>query len=652
MTDIQANKGALPVSPAVRILRPVLAIAIALGSLFWAADLYRLIGILFIPEQFLAATFGTGLALVFLHHPAKRGAVRGPLPWYDAILALVGFVTGWYVAFDFTDISSRLFEAPLKGLVTATIFFLLTIEGLRRTVGAPLVVILLFFMGYALIGHHVPGALQTREVQLDRMLVYLGIDTSGLFGLIMLVGVTVVIPFLFFGQLLHSSGGAGFFNDLSLGLMGRFRGGAAKIAVVASSLFGTISGVVVSNILATGVITIPLMKKTGFKPEQAAAVEATASNGGQLMPPVMGAVAFVMADFLERPYSDIVIAALVPSILYYVALFIQADLEAGKMGIKRVPQSEIPSLWPVLKSGIIFAVPFAVLIYLLFWANREAEYAALIASLVVAAIGLFIGYKRKRMSAKALFDALVQTGIASLDILMIAAAAGFITGILQATGLSFALTLLLVKLGGSNLLLVLLIAALLCIVLGMGMPTIGVYVLLAVLVAPSLVELGFSKLASHMFILYLGMMSMVTPPVAIGAYFAASLAGAEPMRTCFIAMRFGWTAYIVPFLFMFSPALLILESPSASETAMAIVTAIAGVWLVSIGMVGYLFRTLPLLLRVGYFVAGVGLMIPDQIAWWAAGTDLAGAIVGGCLVAYELVIRQRRIAAAPAATDS
>jgi TRAP transporter 4TM/12TM fusion protein len=639
------NSSAPPISPAVRLLRPILAIAIALGSLAWAADLYRLAGFLFLPEQYLAATFGTGLALVFLQYPAKRSSQRGSLPWYDALLAVIGFVTGWYVAIDFADISTRLFEAPLKGLVTASIFFLLTVEGLRRTVGLPLVIILVFFMGYALVGHHAPGALQTREVQLDRMLYYLGVDTSGLFGLIMLVGVTVVIPFLFFGQLLHSSGGAGFFNDLSLGLMGRFRGGAAKISVLASSLFGTISGVVVSNILATGVITIPMMKKSGFTARHAAAIEATASTGGQLMPPVMGAVAFVMADFLQRPYRDIVIAALVPSILYYVALFIQADLEAAKLGIKRVPESDIPRMRPVLASGIIFALPFAVLIYLLFWANREAEFAALIASLVVAAIGIMFGYKGQRMNFRALLDALIQTGIASLDILMIAAAAGFITGILQATGLGFALTLLLVKLGGGNLIVLLVIAAMLCIVLGMGMPTIGVYVLLAVLIAPALIELGFSPLASHMFILYLGMMSMITPPVAIGAFFAASLAGAEPMRTGFTAMRFGWTAYIVPFLFIFSPALL-LQGDDLVATMIAVATAIAGVWLVSIGMTGYLFRAIPIFLRVAFVVAGIGLLLPDQIGPWAAGSDILGAVAGMLLVAYEVMLRRRRDAAA------
>jgi TRAP transporter 4TM/12TM fusion protein len=619
--------------------------AIALGSLGWAVDVYRTVGLLFLPEQFLAATFGTGLALVFLQYPARRGTVRGRLPWYDALAAGVGFAAGWYVAFDYPDLASRMFEAPVEGLVTASIFVLLTAEGLRRTVGWPLVVILLVFVAYARVGHLVPGPLQAREVQFDRMLVYLGVDTSGLFGLIMLVGVTVVIPFLFFGQLLSASGGAGFFNDLSLGAMGRYRGGAAKIAVLASSLFGTISGVVVSNILATGVITIPLMKRTGFTARQAAAIEATASNGGQLMPPVMGAVAFVMADFLQRPYRDIVVAALVPSVLYYVALFIQADLEAAKMGIRRLDDADIPRLRPVLASGLVFALPFAVLVYLLFWANREAEFAALCAALVVAGIGLVFGYRGRRMQPRALVDALIGTGLGSLDILMIAAAAGFITGILQATGFGFALTLLLVKIGGGNLVVLLVIAALLCIVLGMGMPTIGVYVLLAVLIAPSLVELGFPPLATHMFILYLGMMSMVTPPVAIGAFFAASLAGAEPMRTGFTAMRFGWTAYIVPFLFMFSPSLL-LQSTSVTETAIAVVTAILGVWLISVGMIGYLFRALPAWLRPPFVVAGACLLVPDQIGPWAAWTDAFGTILGGLLVAHELTLRGR--APAPA----
>ena len=626
-------------SPAVRVLRPLLAGAIALGSLLWAVDFYRFVGLLFLPEQYLAATFAAALALVFLHYPAKHGSDRGLLPWYDALLAITGFATGAFVAYDFADLSTRMFEAPVEGLITASILMLLTAEALRRTVGAPLVLILAFFVCYSLVGHLVPGALQTREVQFDRMMVYLGIDTSALFGLIMMVGVTVVIPFLFFGQLLSASGGAGFFNDLSLALMGRFRGGAAKISILASSLFGTISGVVVSNILATGVITIPMMKKSGFDPQQAAAIEATASNGGQLMPPVMGAVAFVMADFLQRPYRDIVVAALVPSVLYYVSLFIQVDLEAAKKGIQRVPEQDIPRLAPVLKSGCVFIIPFAVLIYLLFWANREAEFAALIAALTVAGIGLALGYKGQRMKFGVLIRALAATGLASLDILIIAAAAGFIGGMLQATGFGFALTLLLVKIGAGNLVALLGIAAILCIVLGMGMPTIGVYVLLSVLVAPSLVEVGFPPLASHMFILYLGMMSMITPPVAIGAFFAASLAGAPPMRTGLTAMRLGWTAYIVPFLFMFSPALL-LQSGSTTATMLAVATAIVGVWLISAGMVGYLAGPMILWLRVGFVLSGICLLIPDRIANWAHWTDMTGAVAGFLLVGCQVFVRR------------
>jgi TRAP-type uncharacterized transport system fused permease subunit len=245
------------------------------------------------------------------------------------------------------------------------------------------------------------------------------------------------------------------------------------------------------------------------------------------------------------------------------------------------------------------------------------------------------------MRFSAVRGAIVQTGIASLDILMIAAAAGFIAGILQATGLGFALTLLLVKLGGGNIIVLLILSALLCIVLGMGMPTLGVYVLLAVLVAPSLVELGFPPLAAHMFILYLGMMSMVTPPVAIGAFFAASLAGAEPMRTGFTAMRFGWTAYIVPFLFLFSPSLL-LQGGDLVTTVIAVATAIAGVWIVSAGMIGYLTRPLALLPRVGLVLGGAGLLIPDEIGAWAAWTDLAGLALVAVILVYEYLSTRRK----------
>ncbi|MEJ8571985.1 TRAP transporter fused permease subunit [Microbaculum marinum] len=627
-------------SPAVRLTEKTLGALLALVALAWAADAYRMVGMMFLAEQFLAVVLGLALAAVFVRYPFRRDRPRRTLPWYDAVLAALGLATGLYVAWSYPTIIEMFFDLPIDGLICSWILFVLCIEGLRRAVGMPLVVIVLVFTAYALVGHLVPGALQTRQVQINRMILYLGMDTSGLFGLVMLVGVTIVIPFIFFGQLLFNSGGSAFFNDLSLALMGRFRGGAAKISVTASSLFGSISGIVVSNILATGVITIPLMKKAGFSARQAAAIEATASTGGQLMPPVMGAVAFLMADFLQVPYTEIVIAALVPSLLYYVAIFIQADLEAAKLGIKRVPEAQIPRLRTVLRKGWFFVLPFAALVYSLFWLNDAPELAALYACVTVLVLGLVAGYDGERMKPGKIWECVVATGINSLDILMIAAAAGFIMGILQTTGLGFALTLFLVKLGAGSILALLVIAALLCIVLGMGMPTLGVYVLLAVLIAPSLVEVGISPLAAHMFILYLGMMSMITPPVAIAAFFAASLAGAEPMRTGFTAMRFGWTAYIVPFLFVFSPALL-LQGGASIATMVAVASAVAGVWIVSAGMIGYFMRPLGPVSRAGFIIGGACLLVPAEIGAWAAWTDFGGLVLSVVVVVFEYMTTRR-----------
>ncbi len=647
MSETSAKSDAPPVSPAVRITERTLGAILALLAIGWAADLYRMLGLYFLAEQFLAVILGFALAAVFVRYPVRRDAPRLTLPWYDAVAAIVGLATCLYVAWNYPTIIEFFFDVPIDGLVCSWILFVLCIEGLRRAVGMPLVVIVVVFSAYALVGHFVPGALQTREIEVNRMVLYLGMDTSGLFGLVMLVGVTIVIPFILFGQLLFNSGGSAFFNDLSLALMGRYRGGAAKISVTASSLFGSISGIVVSNILATGVITIPLMKKAGFTPRQAAAIEATASTGGQLMPPVMGAVAFLMADFLQRPYKDIVIAALVPSLLYYIAIFIQADLEAAKLGIKRVEESLIPRLGGVLKKGWPFILPFVALVYVLFWKNEAAELAALYACLVVVVLGLVLGYDGQRMKLRAVWECIIATGIGSLDILMIAAAAGFIMGILQTTGLGFALTLFLVQLGAGSILALLVLSALLCIVLGMGMPTLGVYVLLAVLIAPSLVEVGISPLAAHMFILYLGMMSMITPPVAIAAFFAASLAGSEPMRTGFTAMRFGWTAYIVPFLFVFSPSLL-LDTTDPVQTAIAISSAMAGVWIVSAGFIGYAFRPLSLPIRIGIIIGGFALLMPAEIGAWAAWTDIAGLILSVALLTFEFLgARRERTAAVP-----
>lgn len=638
-----------------RVGKPVvqlLGAAVSVAALAWAANLYRELGWNFLAEQFLAVVLGLSMAVVYLTHRARRtfDEDRFSVPIWDVALAALSLAVGIYFAINYPDMLGGFFHPAPVALVATWVMFALVIEALRRTAGLPLVIVIACFVGYALVGHLVEGDLQTRKVELNSMVYYLNVDTSGMLGLVLLIGVTVVVPFIFFGQLLGASGGAGFFNDFSLGLMGRFRGGAAKISVVASSLFGSINGIVVSNILATGVITIPLMKRSGFRAEKAAAIEAAASNGGQLMPPVMGAVAFLMADFLRIPYADVALAALIPSVLYYVALFMQADLEAAREGIAPVPRDRIPRLLAVIAKGWAFALPFVVLIYALFWLNAEAETAAIYACVVVIAIGFALGYGAERLSLRKLVDCVVETGVSAASILMIAAAAGFIMGILQLTGLGFALTMFLVQLGADQLLLLLIVAAGLCIVLGMGMPTLGVYVLLAVLIAPALVEAGVMPIAAHMFILYLGMMSFVTPPVAIGAFFAANLAKATPMRSAWYAMRFSWMAYLVPFLFVFEPELLMQDVHVVSLTV-ALATALAGIWFVSAALVGYGLRHMGPLARIVAGVAGTALLMPPGLSDWSLPANIAGAVTAALLVAFELAGRGRAPRVSPDAAE-
>ena len=630
---------ATPLLRVVAALRTALAATLTVLALLFAADAPSRVGFAIYTEQFLALVLGISLALVFLAprlaermptaSDADEGDVAAPAgetPGAISLaLAALGLALGAYIAVTYPSLISRSYALTWDVVALGAAVFVLVLEGLRRAVGWTLVIVVVLICGYALVGHLVEGPLQTRAVEPERLVTYLAIDANGVLGLTLNVAATVVIAFVFFGQLLLKSGGASFFNDIALATMGRRRGGAAKISIVASGLFGSISGVVVSNIVATGVVTIRLMIEGGLKRHQAAAVEAVASTGGQIVPPVMGAVAFLMADILQRPYAEIVVAAIVPALLYYVSLFVQVDLEAARDGIAPVDEALIPEAGGVLRSGWVFALPFAAIVYAIFVAAQRPETAALWGAGGAVLIGVALGYRGTRMGARDLWDALVESGTNIVDIVMIAAAAGFIIGTLNVTGLGFGLTFTLVSLGDGSLLSLLLISAAVCIVLGMGMPTVGVYLLLAVLVAPSLVQSGVDPIAAHLFIFYLGMMSMVTPPVAIGAFFAASIAGAGPMRTALQSMRLGWTAYIIPFLFVASPALLL--QGSWDKVALAVLTAILGVWAVSAAMVGYLGGRIGVARRLVVAAAGALLIVPPGLGGeatpWINGAGLA-----------------------------
>ncbi|HET7911767.1 MAG TPA: TRAP transporter fused permease subunit [Pseudolabrys sp.] len=644
MSDDIHKAAAGPRSKGARCVIFAAASLVTLGSIGFALQFYRnVLGLLLYNEQFLAGMLALGIALIYLTQPVRRGMSRPDVPWYDWLLAALSFAVGVYIAVRYPALSEDMTARPIDGLIVAFITIPLVLEALRRSVGLALTIIVLVFLVYAPLGQYIPGPLAGLPVSVAQLAFYQVWDPGSMLGLPLMVGATVVIAFVFFGNLLFASGGSAFFTDIALTLMGRYRGGSAKIAVTASCLFGMISGSAVSNVASVGVLTIPLMRRGGYPAHVAAAIESVASTGGQLMPPVMGAAAFLMAEFLQIPYRDVAVAAALPALLYYYALFIQADLLAARTGLTSVKQ-DVPPLGQVLRQGWHFLLPFGLLVYALFWLNWSPELSALAASAVLVVTGPTLGYGSKKLGLGEFIDAFRSTGIASLDLLIITAAAGFIIGVLNITGLSFALTLLLVEIGSGNLWLLLVLAAIVSIILGMGMPTVGVYVLLATLVAPAMVKIGMSPMASHMFVMYFGMMSMITPPVALAAYAAASLAHTDPMKTGWTAVRFGWIAFVIPFLFVRAPSLL-LEGSLAS-IVMATITAVLGVWLICAGFAGYAVRPLSMPMRIGFGIAGLLLFIPADAVPHGEWTDIVGLIFGAILLAREVVAsRTKRLAA-------
>ncbi len=606
----------------------------------WVLDLPRgWFGVALYTEQFLVTIVGLALALAYLTVPAHP-RFAGRTPRWDVAAAALGLALCLYTAWRYPALSNELTSRPLEGVLMAGALAALVLEATRRTAGSSLVFVVLAGGVYAMLGNHLPGVFQSRPVEFTRLLVYLGFDTNALLGGPVNIGITVVIPFILMGQILSRCGGSEFFTDLARAWMGRYRGGSAKIAVVGSAFFGMISGSAVANVSAVGVVTIPLMKRAGFPATVAAAVEAVGSTGGQLMPPVMGAAAFLMAEVLGVPYASVAVAAAIPAVLYYLALFFQVDLEAAKRGILGEPADVLPRTRKVLRAGWYFPIPFAVLIGALLWANLRAEYCALLATAVLVFFALTFGYKGHRYTIPEVLRAGVSTGGAVVDLILICAVAGMFIGILNITGLAFGLTLQLLTITQQNVVLLLVLTAALGVLLGMGMPTVGVYIIMATLIAPALVKAGIEPMAAHMFVLYFGIMSMVTPPVALAAFAAANIGGAEPNRTGWTAARIGWSAYIVPFLFVFSPSLLMHGDPLT--IAWAAFTAGLGVWMGTIGVVGYYSAPISASLRALFIAAGVLLLIPADAFPEAIVTDFAGLVLGTLLLSRELYRKRVR----------
>jgi len=610
----------------------------------WVLDIPRAVfGIGFYTEQFLTVCLGLTLALAYI---ADTSRPRNIFDWAAVVASLV--LCG-YIALRYEHLTLDVAFLPLDALIISILLIALIMEASRRTNGWGFVSMIAAIAIYVYISPHLPGDFQTRYVSPERMITYLGLDLNGAIGNILQVAVLVVIPFTILGQVLARTGGADFFADISMAAMGRFRGGAAKIAVVGSALFGMISGSAVSNVLAVGIVTIPTMVKSGFTPHRSAAIESVGSTGGQLMPPVMGAAAFIMAEFLQVPYGSVCIAAAIPALLYYLCLFFHVDLEAAKHKIGAARIAEAPAVSEVLKSGWHFLVPIAFLVFALMYpelTNLTPEKAAIYSTAILIVLAMTFGYRGKRLGVMGMLKAIMETGRVSLDIILIGAAAGVMVGIMSISGLAFSMTIQLLALAAGNVFLLLLLIAVLAFILGIGLPTVSVYILTATLLAPALVKLGVTPMAAHMFVMYNGILSMITPPVAFAAYAAANIARTDGWTTGWMACVVGWSTFILPFLFVLTPSLLM--DGSWTEIVLNFSRVTFGIWLGTIAAVGFSFARLNPMNRAIYAVISLAVVLPPAAFVGAIWINVAGVVAAIVALSIDWTRGKKGAAEVPA----
>ena len=578
---------------------------------------------------------------VFLLIPAGRRARQDGVPWYDAALYLITVAVFGYYAYNAHRIISEgwEFSAPKEAIWIACAGWVVILEATRRAGGTAVFVVVALFSLYPAFAGHMPGPISGLQQDFTTVAAYHFASSESVLGIPTRAFGELVIGFVMFGAVLQFTGAAPFFNNLAFALFGSVRGGPAKVAIFASGLMGSVSGSVVSNVLTTGVVTIPAMKRTGFSPAYAGGVEACASTGGVLMPPVMGATAFVMASFLGLPYAQIALAALVPSLLFYFGLFVQIDGYAARRGLKGLPRAELPSIRETFAAGWQYLFVFALLVWMLMVLQQEA-----IAPFYSAALLLVINQisPRHRLDWKKLGNLIEGICGALGELSALLAGVGLIIGSLSVTGLAGTLANDLVYIAGNNIYVLLVMGAITSFIFGMGMTITACYIFLAIVLAPPLVAAGFDPVAVHLFMLYWGMVSFITPPVAIAAFVAAGIARAAPIEVGLQAVRLGSTMYFVPFFFVLNPALILRGDPW--EIAVVVGTAVLGIWLIGSAIEGYLVLLGRLdrgiggaMARVLLFASGMAMALPGggelglshvQLAALGLGLAAAGILIG------------------------
>ena len=574
---------------------------------------------------------GFALFLVFTLYPIRKAIKGDKIPWYDFLFALTGAYVAFYHILNYRDIIHRAGAYTQLDIIVSVVAVLLVLEATRRIAGPVLVTVASIFLLYAYLGPIFPGFLSHRGYAIPRIATYMWMSTEAILGIPVGVSATFIFLFLVFATYLKKTGIGDWLTDLAMGVAGGSTGGPAKAAVIASASQGTISGSSVANTVGTGSVTIPLMKSIGYRPEFAAATEAAASTGGQLMPPVMGAAAFIMTEFTGLPYVTIALSAAIPAFLYFTGVFMMVHLEAKKQGLKGLPRELLPNPFRLIKEKWFLALPIFVIVYLLI-SGRTPMRAALFA--IISAILVSFIRKDTRMKLIEIFEGLEEGARSALPVVMACATAGIIVGIVTLTGLGVKFSTGILILSGGNIYLAMMFTMFASIILGMGMPTTANYIVQATIAAPVLVELGIPVIAAHLFVFYFGIIADITPPVALAAFAGSGIAGSNPFRTGVEASKLAFAAYLVPYMFAMHPELVLVDwSPGSLIFSLA--TALLGMYGVAAGVSGYLNGKIRGFVRLIMVAGGLLLIDPNMI------TNIGGVIILGAVFGF-FYLRSRK----------
>lgn len=600
-----------------RWLVRLLTLAIVFFSINQIFNLNFFAGYTLLENRYLYALLACALPLVFIIYPSKNGAEKTSVPFYDWVLALAAFLSCGFFFLNGLDIVMNGWEMapPDHTIWVSALLWFIAVEAGRRAGGISLAAVVIVISLYPIYAEHVPGPLAAFSSPWDLTAAYHAMSGESILGIPLKAFANLIIGFIIFGAALQHTGAGKFFIDFAFALLGNVRGGPAKVAILSSGLMGSMSGSVITNVLTTGPLTIPAMKSTGMSGTFAAGVETCASTGGTLMPPVMGATAFVMANLLGVPYADIVMAAIIPSLLYYYGLFVQIDAYAASNNLKGLERSRLPSVRSTLREGWYYLFAFGGLIFMLLVMKREMV-APYIATPILIIINQICS-RKYRWGIKELLGFIDELGALFANMVAILAAVGLIIGALSVTGLAGTLVNELLTIAGGQPLLLLIMGAITGLILGIGMTSTAAYIFLAILLAPALISAGLDSIAVHMFIFYWGMLSFITPPVALGAFAAATVAGTPPMKTGLEAMRLGSVIYFIPFFFVFEPAL-VWQGP-ASGIPIPLINALLGIFFFASAIQGYVPFVGRLfgnnlqgrILRLLFLIAAITLALPE-----------------------------------------